>query len=46
LPREEIESEYRRLAVLVEKTGGPREREAFAFLRGYVFSLVPAPPAP
>jgi hypothetical protein len=36
LPLEEIEAEYRKLAVLVEKTGGPREREAFAFLQRYV----------
>jgi hypothetical protein len=36
LPPEEIESEYRKLAVLVEKTGGPQEREAFALLRGYI----------
>jgi len=36
LPREQVEAEYRKLAVLVEKTGGPREREAFAFLEEYV----------
>jgi hypothetical protein len=36
LPPEEIEGEYRKLAVLVEKTGGPREREAFALLQRYV----------
>ena len=36
LPREEIEAEYRKLAVLVEKTGGPREQEAFAFLQEYI----------
>jgi hypothetical protein len=36
LPYEEIAAEYRRLAVLVDKTGGPREREAFAFLQRYV----------
>jgi hypothetical protein len=33
LPAEEIAAEYRRLAVLVEKTGGPQEREAFALLQ-------------
>ena len=33
LPREQIMAEYERLAVLVEKTGGERETEAFAFLR-------------
>jgi hypothetical protein len=36
LPRAEIAAEYDRLAVLVEKTGGPQEHEAFAFLRGYL----------
>jgi hypothetical protein len=36
LPPEEIAAEYRKLAVLVEKTGGPQEHEAFALLRGYV----------
>ena len=36
LPREGIEAEFRKLAVLVEKTGGPREREAFAFLQEYI----------
>ena len=36
LPREEIEAEYRRLAILVEKTGGPQEQAAFALLRQYV----------
>src|SRR5437588_8530059 len=28
LPRDEIEAEYRKLAVLVDKTGGPPEQEA------------------
>jgi hypothetical protein len=36
LPLEEIEAEYRKLAVLVEKTGGEQERQAFAFLREHV----------
>jgi uncharacterized protein len=36
LPAEQIEEEYRRLAVLVQKTGGPREQEAFALLQRYV----------
>ena len=40
LPPSEIEAEYRKLAVLVEKTGGPREREAFDFLRNYVAGVV------
>jgi hypothetical protein len=33
LPVDEIESEYRKLAAVVEKTGGPQERVAFAFLQ-------------
>jgi uncharacterized protein len=36
LPRDEIEAEYRKLAVLVQKTGGPHEQEAFAFLQAFV----------
>jgi hypothetical protein len=36
LPSEQIAAEYTRLAVLVEKTGGPDERAAFALLREYV----------
>jgi hypothetical protein len=36
LPLEEIETEYRRLAVLVEKTGGEQERQAFALLRDHL----------
>lgn len=36
LPRAEIEAEYRKLAILVEKTGGPQEHAAFALLRQYV----------
>jgi hypothetical protein len=36
LPLGEIEAEYRKLAVLVQKTGGPQEKEAFAFLTAYV----------
>jgi hypothetical protein len=35
LPPAEVEAEHRRLAVLVEKTGGPAEREAFAFLEAH-----------
>jgi uncharacterized protein len=41
LPLEEIEAEYRKLAVLVEKTGGPRELEAFAFLQEYIHKESP-----
>jgi hypothetical protein len=36
LPPAEIEAEYRKLAVLVDKTGGEQERRAFSFLRDYV----------
>jgi hypothetical protein len=36
LPLDEIEADYRKLAVLVEKTGGPAEREAFAFLEHHL----------
>ena len=36
LPLDEIESEYRHLSVLVEKTGGPQEHTAFAFLQQYL----------
>ncbi len=33
LPREEIDAEFRRLAVIVDKTGGAHEHAAFEFLR-------------
>jgi hypothetical protein len=36
LPTDEINADFDRLAVLVEKTGGPREQEAFEFLRQHV----------
>jgi hypothetical protein len=36
LPPDEIEAEYRKLAVVVDKTGGEQEREAFAFLCRHV----------
>ena len=36
LPLDEIEAEYRKLAVIVGKTGGPREREAFEFLQQHL----------
>jgi hypothetical protein len=36
LPPAEIEVEFRRLAVLVQKTGGPQEHEAFALLQRHV----------
>lgn len=48
LPREEIEAELTRLAVLVEKTGGPQEQKAFALLQSYIRAtpLRPLPPHP
>jgi hypothetical protein len=36
LPLDEVEAEYRKLAVIVDKTGGEQEREAFALLRRHV----------
>ena len=36
LPLDEIESEFRKLAVIVEKTGGTQEHAAFAFLEEYL----------
>ncbi len=36
LPRDEVFAEFKRLAVLVEKTGGKREQQAFRFLQDYV----------
>ena len=36
LPRDEILGELLRLAALVEKTGGPEEREAMEFIRAHV----------
>jgi hypothetical protein len=36
LPAEAIRDDLRRLAPLVEKTGGPPEREAFALLRDFI----------
>ncbi len=36
LPAEEIRADYRKLQVLVDKTGGQREREAFAFLLSHL----------
>jgi hypothetical protein len=35
LPAAEIEADFRRLKVLVQKTGGPQEERAFAFLERY-----------
>ena len=36
LPLAEIESEYRKLKVIVDKTGGEQERQAFALLSEHV----------
>jgi len=35
-PEAEIRAEFERLAVPIEKTGGPMEREAFEFLKTYI----------
>lgn len=36
LPAEQIEEEFRRLAILVDKTGGTQEKAAFRFLQDHV----------
>ena len=36
IPRDEIAAEYRKLRVMVDKTGGPAELEAMTFLETYV----------
>jgi uncharacterized protein len=36
LPPEEIRGEFKRLALMVEKTGGPREHEAIEFLQRHI----------
>lgn len=36
LPLGEIQAEYRKLAVIVDKTGGEQEQQAFGFLRGHI----------
>jgi hypothetical protein len=36
LPLADIEAEYRKWAVIVDKTGGEQERQAFAFLSAHV----------
>jgi hypothetical protein len=38
LPVDQIRADYERLQVIVDKTAGPREREAMAFLTEYVRS--------
>jgi hypothetical protein len=42
LPREQIVEEFRRLAPLVEKTGGPRELAAFRLLHDFLTTARPA----
>jgi hypothetical protein len=44
VPLDEIEAEYRKLAVLVEKTGGAQEHAAFDLLRRYVQQIIEAAP--
>jgi hypothetical protein len=39
LPLDEIEADFRKLAIPVAKTGGPREREAFALLEQYLAAV-------
>ena len=39
LPLSDIEAEYRKLAVVVAKTGGEQEHAAFAFLQDYLRQL-------
>jgi hypothetical protein len=39
LPLAEILAEYHKLAIIVDKTGGCQEREAFAFLREHVGAI-------
>jgi len=41
LPREQISAEFARLQMLVDKTAGPREREAMALLTQHVHAAPP-----
>jgi hypothetical protein len=36
LPLSDVDTEFRRLALVVEKTGGPQEKDAFAFLAAHL----------
>jgi hypothetical protein len=36
LPADEVSADFRKLGVIVDKTGGPQEREAFAFLQNHL----------
>lgn len=40
LSPDEVRADYRKLRILVEKTGGPKEHEAFAFLSEHVESVL------
>lgn len=42
LPADEVLDEFRRLRVLVDKTGGPQEQRAFEFLQQYVQEVTTA----
>jgi uncharacterized protein len=44
IPPPEILSEFQKLAVLVDKTGGPTEHKAFDLLRDYVHRAAERPP--
>jgi hypothetical protein len=44
LPAQQIAEEMGRLAVLVEKTGGPAEHEALELLQAYIRDATPAEP--
>src|SRR2546430_11883669 len=46
LPAEQIRDELARLQVIVDKTAGPREREAMALLSDYVRTVPAARAAP
>lgn len=47
LPRDEVEAEYRRLKVIVAKTGGPAEDEAMLLLEAHLTNFViPEPEQP
>ena len=39
VPLAEIEAEYRKLGVIVDKTGGPQEQEAFDFLEKHIANV-------
>jgi hypothetical protein len=45
LPPDDILAEFQKLAVLVEKTGGPQERQAFQFLEAHVRRIAERPPS-